>query len=100
MRCISIRELTDTEISQVSGAGDLSVGDTMALGGGIGGGVGLSVSGSLGLDAAGRLTAAGLGTGYGLALTGAALAGWHAGQWLNENTPIQSWISDAIDGDE
>jgi hypothetical protein len=27
---------------------------------------------------------------------GAFLAGWEAGEWLNENTPIQEWISDAI----
>ena len=24
-------------------------------------------------------------------------AGWSIGQWLNENTPIQEWIRDAID---
>jgi hypothetical protein len=22
--------------------------------------------------------------------------GWEAGQWLNENTPIQEWLSDSI----
>jgi hypothetical protein len=37
-----------------------------------------------------RLTAAG-------AVWGAFQAGWEAGQWLNENTPIQSWISNALE---
>ncbi|MFB2978214.1 hypothetical protein [Microseira sp. BLCC-F43] len=37
-----------------------------------------------------RLTAVG-------AVWGAFQAGWEAGQWLNENTPIQSWISNALE---
>ena len=37
----------------------------------------------------------------GLGYVGAAFsAGYAAGQWLNENTPIQQWISDTLDGDE
>ncbi|MCA2665588.1 MAG: hypothetical protein IM486_15545 [Microcystis sp. M114S2] len=34
---------------------------------------------------------------YGSPVLFAWRAGWSIGQWLNENTPIQEWIRDAID---
>lgn len=30
------------------------------------------------------------------AVVSAVAVGWAIGEWLNDNTPIQSWISDAI----
>lgn len=30
------------------------------------------------------------------AVVSAAAAGWEIGNWLNEKTPIQTWISDTI----
>lgn len=31
------------------------------------------------------------------AVGGAFMAGYKAGQWLNENTPVQKWIRNGID---
>lgn len=38
-----------------------------------------------------------MGAAVGGAVLAAGAAGYAAGTWLNENTPIQSWISKAVD---
>ncbi|WP_423601240.1 hypothetical protein [Roseateles sp. MS654] len=92
-----MRDLFIEEYDFVAGGADWSVGDTMAVGTGLGGGVGLGMAAGRGLGGVASLTAAGLGAGWFGGVTAAALAGWKAGQFLNENTPIQSWIAKGLE---
>lgn len=47
--------------------------------------------------AAGKLGGAARMAGGAAAVAGAGYAGWEAGNWLNENTPIQEWLASGID---
>lgn len=97
LRNYNVREITVFEMNFVSGA--VSAGDAAAVGAQLGGGVG-AATGS-GVATVEAMTATGLRAGLG-AVAGGAVAtagwlGWETGQWLNENTPIQEWISNGID---
>ncbi|PYE38933.1 hypothetical protein DFP82_10587 [Psychrobacter fozii] len=83
-----MRELTIVEMNIVSGGAVTrqDVKDGAAFGAGAGAFAAAATGGSIVVGTA-------LGTGYG----GAAVIGYAGGEWLNENTPIQSWISTGID---
>ena len=94
---LKMREITINEMSLVSGAASNQ--EIVAGGSAIGAGVGASGGAGIATKEAIAITAgrAGLGAVAGGAVTTAFLAGYGAGQWLNENTPIQEWIADGID---
>jgi hypothetical protein len=91
-----MRELSILDLNVVGG-GDYSVGDMMAIGTGLGGGIGLSLAATFNLSAANALIVAGIGSAAGAGFTAAALAGWAVGQGLNDHTPIQDWIAGKLD---
>ena len=90
-----MRQLTELELTQVSGAGDIA--GAAIIGAAIGGGI------CVGLASAARTTGT---VALAMAIVGAAgMSGllasgqvaWEVGEWLNTNTQIQSWIGRAID---
>jgi hypothetical protein len=92
-----MRNLSINELSLIGGAAGL--GDTAngaAVGGAIGGAAGISYGMSIGASGSGALGLAGLGAAAGAGLAAAGVGGFAIGTWLNENTPIQSWISNAL----
>jgi hypothetical protein len=91
-----MRELSIVDLNVVAG-GEYSAGDMIATGTALGGGIGLSLAATFGLTASEGLTLAGLGSVAGAGLTAAGLAGWAAGNGLNNNTNIQSWIAGMLD---
>lgn len=90
-----MRELTITEMSVVGGG--WVDGEILAAVTAVSSGAGIGAAQWAGLSAAQQATVGAYFGAYGAALTASAAAGWHAGQWLNKNTPIQSWIADATD---
>ncbi len=89
-----MRELSVLDMELVSGG--MSYGDAVALGAAIGGGIGLSVAAQLGVSAEMGLALTGIGASALGAVTAAGVVGWAFGNALNENTPIQSWITNII----
>lgn len=89
-----MRTLSILEMELVSGAGDVS--DAATVGGAVGGAAG--VSHGLAVRATGNavLGLAGIGAAAGAGLGVAFAGGYAAGEWLNENTPIQGWIADML----
>lgn len=89
-----MRELFINELALVSGAADSpSFTDGASVGAGIGGFLGAAQGG--GVAAAGTAATAGAAAGAGLGLAG--VGGYKIGELINENTPIQEWIADALD---
>lgn len=91
-----MRELSIVDLNVVVG-GEYTAGDMIASGTALGGGIGLSLAATFGLTAAEGLTLAGIGSVAGAGLTAAAIAGWAAGNGLNKNTNVQSWIAGMLD---
>jgi hypothetical protein len=87
-------ELSILDLKLVSGG--TSVSEAAAVGGAVGGAAGVSYA--AGMAASGTAVAgmAGIGAAAGAGLAAAAAGGYAAGQWLNENTPIQQVISDML----
>ena len=92
-----MRELLINELVLVSGAGGseskVSATDSISVGAAAGGFLGVAQGGGVGAAAASATAGAAAGAGLGLAFAG----GYKAGEWLNENTPVQEWISNALD---
>lgn len=86
-----MRELTINELCVVSGAGGGIDGladhaKNISTGSALGTGVAIS-----------RGVAIATGAGAGAALGASFSVGYAGGQWLNNNTPIQSWITKGLD---
>lgn len=92
-----MRELRIEELCIVSGGGDWTPSDMMAIGAGLGGGITLSLAASFNLSASQAALIAGLGTVAGAAITAAAISGWAAGRGLNNSTNVQDWIAKTLD---
>lgn len=92
-----MREITINEMNLVSGAASNQ--EIVAGGSAIGAGVGASNGAGIATIETIAITTgrAGLGAVAGGAVATAFLAGYATGEWLNENTPIQDWISSGID---
>lgn len=90
-----MRELCKSELSMVGGGGDVA--DAVTAGTAIGAAAGVSFGASAGATGTAIVGAAAIGGATVGGLTAAAFGGYAAGSWLNDNTPIQSWISDGID---
>lgn len=89
-----MRNLSIVEMDLVSGAGDVS--DAATVGGAFGGAAGVSYGLTIGATGNAVLGLAGIGAAVGAGIAAAGMAGYVAGQWLNENTPIQDWLSNAL----
>lgn len=89
-----MRDLSIAEFELISGAGDVA--DAAQVGGALGGAAGISYGVSIGASGSAVLGLAGLGAATGAGLGAAAVGGFAVGTWLNNNTPIQSWISNAL----
>jgi len=92
-----MHDLSIIELNLVSGAGGLAdTANAAQVGGALGGAAGISYGMSIGAtgNAVLGLGAAGAGAGAGLAVAG--VGGYSIGQWLNNNTPIQSWIANML----
>lgn len=90
MRELLIREL------EVVGGGVYDA-DVVAIVGAVATGAGVTAAQWAGLTAAQQATAGAYFGIYGAALTTAFYGGLTAGNWLNQNTPIQTWIANALD---
>lgn len=90
-----MRKLTQGEVLQVSGAGPIA--DAATVGAALGGAIGMSLASSAGATGTAVLGAAGLGAAAGGGIGASLQIGVQAGQWLNANTPIQSWIASGLD---
>lgn len=89
-----MRDLTDQEAELIYGANTVSDGAT--IGGAVGGALGISYATSIGGTASALVGLAGYGAAAGAGLGAAFTVGYALGGWLNENTPIQSMISDRL----
>lgn len=92
MRTISMEEMK--LVSGASGLGDTAA--ATAVGAGLGAAVGASLASQMGATGTAVLGMGGIGAYYGGGIGAAAVGGYAVGTWLNNNTPIQSWISDAL----
>ncbi|ENU58541.1 hypothetical protein L291_3990 [Acinetobacter guillouiae MSP4-18] len=92
-----MREITIHEMALVSGAA--SYGEVVDIGSKLGGAVGAATGPGIATGEAIAVTVAraGIGAVAGGGLATAGWLGWQIGGWINENTPIQSWISSGID---
>lgn len=92
-----MRELTFDEIEKVSGAGDSFSDDALKFGAAIGSALGaysnVSTAGAISSDA---LLYGSLGGMAGAGVAAAGVAGYKLGVFINENTGLQSWISNFI----
>lgn len=88
-----MRELTINEMSLVGG-GWVDP-DILAAVTAVATGVGIGAAQWAGLTASQQMAVGAYFGVTGAALTASAAAGWGIGNWLNTNTPIQQWISDA-----
>lgn len=88
-----MRVISTTDLLFITGG---SAADAAAIGGALGGAAGVSYG--MGIGASGTAVAglAGIGAAAGAGIAVAGAGGWAAGQWLNENTPIQQVISDML----
>ena len=89
-----MRDLSIVELGLIAGAGDVA--DAATVGGALGGAAGVSYGMSVGASGSGVLGLGGIGAAAGAGLAVAAVGGFAIGNWLNENTPIQSWISNLL----
>lgn len=89
-----MRDLTDKEAELIYGANTVS--DAATIGGAVGGAAGISYATSIGGTGSAVVGLAGYGAAAGAGLAVAGAAGYALGGWLNENTPIQSMISDML----
>ncbi|WP_296216688.1 hypothetical protein [Pseudomonas sp. UBA2684] len=90
-----MRELMIRELEFVGGG--VYDADVVAVVGAVASGAGVGVAQWAGLTAAQQATAGGYFGIYGAALTTAFYGGLTVGNWLNKNTPIQTWITNALD---
>lgn len=90
-----MRELTQMELEQVGGASELT--DAMAIGGAIGGALGVGYASAVGATGSAVVGFAAIGAAGFSGVIAVAGTTFAAGQWLNANTPIQSWISSGLD---
>lgn len=91
----NMRELTINELEIVSGG--IYDDDVVAAVAAVAGGAGVGLAQWAGLTGAQQATVGGLFGLYGAALSTALYGGLTIGNWLNDNTPIQSWIQNALD---
>lgn len=89
-----MRELFVAEMNLVAGGGDVS--DSAAVGGALGGAAGVSYAMSIGATGTAVAGMAGIGAAAGAGLGAAFAIGYAAGEWLNKNTGIQSFISGVL----
>jgi hypothetical protein len=89
-----MRELTGNELCLVAGGGDIA--EAAAVGGAIGGALGVGYGMSAGASGTAVLGMAGIGAAALSGLAASAAAGYAAGNWLNQNTPVQSGISSML----
>lgn len=93
-----MRTLTKNELNLVSGGVDFSdAAANIMAGAGVGTIAGGAWAASGILAGTTETLAVSTGAAAGAGLVAAGVAGWEAGQWLNENTPIQDWISTGIE---
>jgi hypothetical protein len=90
-----MRELTQSELRQVGGASDLT--DAVTLGGAIGGALGVGYASAAGATGSAVVGFAAIGAASFSGVIAVAGSSYAAGQWLNANTPLQSWISSGLD---
>ena len=90
-----MRQLTELELTEVSGAGDIA--GAAFIGAAIGGGICVGLASAARTTGTVALAMMIVGGGGMSGLFAFGQAAWELGGWLNTNTEVQSWIARAID---
>jgi hypothetical protein len=90
-----MRQLTEHELTQVSGAGDIA--DAAIIGAAIGGAICIGYASAARTTGKVALAMAVVGAACMSGLFASGQAAWEAGRWLNTNTHVQPWVARAID---